>query len=185
MDEVCVSDAINEGGVCDEAGGDTCLSGDCIVGGDCTTTANDTSTGGSNLDAICLDGGQHWNDANGMCGLACIGIGACVTRCLQNIPTDGFNYGAVDPAVNEACATCYGAIQTCIGQFCVWRLADGVTNCAQGDPNCAPTGPCAPPNDPLGAACNACQATNGCDVAFEACAGDTAAACTAFSTPPN
>jgi hypothetical protein len=107
-----------------------------------------------------------------------------VTNCLQNIPNQFIAYPAVDPAVNNACATCYGNQTGCISQWCIWRLEDGVTNCELGDSGCAPTGPCAPPNDPLGQGCTDCQVDNGCPAAFAGCAGDPSAACTALGTDP-
>jgi len=190
----CVASTQAEGQSCSETAPlpGVCISGDCIENGVCVTTTAPLPLGANstNLEAICPSSfnafdPNYWNDANSDCGNVCQGIGGCVSNCLQGIPSTIFAYQAWDPNVNKACGDCFGGIQVCIADFCVWRLSDGTTNCAQGDPDCTASGPCAPPNDPLGAPCNACQAVNGCDVGFVVCAGNPTGACVAQATPPN
>ena len=151
------------------------------VNRDCTTRTEHTQ----NLQAIC-NGLTYWNEVNTDCGTNCLGNATCVSACLQGIwPNPYFAYAEWDPNVGSDCAGCGAAIQTCIANDCVWRLSDGVTNCAQGDPDCSASGPCAPPNSPFDQPCVDCQATAGCPADYLACAGDVDAACAAILTPKN
>jgi hypothetical protein len=177
------------------ASGEVCVSGVCIQSGDCTNTAN--------LDVICLEGATldaggspcspagptcvwqsiYWVGVATDCGTACAGVGSCATACF-NGTTIGFppDDVTISPAVDLPCATCQGAQVQCISDWCVFRLANGDNCPGLSTPGCTPTGPCVA--DPLGAACNACQAgandgSVDCISAYLTCAGDSIGACTA------